>query len=74
METELKIDYVDLIAKDFIRGMDLIARDSETDVVSCWWKGRAINCSKIFSNSATDYGWCYTFNQEKKLSGESGND
>lgn len=43
-------------------GMKLTTPDSEYSVRKCWWLETEENCSNLFLNHPTDFGWSFTFN------------
>ena len=34
-------------------------------IKECWWKGKRLSCSSIFSKNPTDRGMCCSFNKQK---------
>lgn len=47
--------------------MSMFALDSNSSVLKCWWNDSSTDCSKLFLNHITDYGWCFTMNPGDNL-------
>lgn len=43
-------------------GMRLTTPDSYYTVKKCWWLDEVVDCSNLFLNHPTDFGWSFTFN------------
>lgn len=51
------------ISFDNLTDLKRVFFDSLKSIMQCKWNGKSINCSRLFLNKNSEFGWCFTFNQ-----------